>query len=81
MLKGEVIPVNGMQPYGLVGVMDVGVQLHVSAALFPGKKSHGTHSAAGWMGSRPGLNALEKRKIFFTYRKPNHDSLVVQPET
>jgi hypothetical protein len=37
-------------------------QLHVPADLAPGKNS-GTHWTRGWVSTRAGLNALEKRKI------------------
>jgi hypothetical protein len=30
--------------------------------LYPGEKAPGTHSIEGWVGSRAGLDALEKKK-------------------
>jgi hypothetical protein len=45
--------------------MEVSGQLHVPAALPPGKDLRlGTHLVGGWMGPRTGLDALGKSKFF-----------------
>jgi len=43
--------------------MEVGGQLHATAALPPEKESHGTGRLRGWVGLRAGLDAVAKRKI------------------
>jgi hypothetical protein len=56
--------------------MEMSGQLYAAAALplyrFP------NHGISGWVGSRVGLDALEKIQISYPYREPNRDSLVVQ---
>jgi hypothetical protein len=39
-------------------------QLYAPAALAPGERAPGTHSIEGWMGTRLGLDDVEKRKFF-----------------
>jgi len=41
--------------------MEVSGQLHATAALPPGKQPR-THRTEGWVGPRPGLDAVTKRK-------------------
>jgi hypothetical protein len=45
-------------------------QLHAPAAS-PHRQSPGPHLTGGWMGSRAGLDAVEKRKISYPYRESN----------
>jgi hypothetical protein len=45
--------------------MDVSGQLHASAALTPRKELPGTHCIGGWVGSRRGLDTVEKREILY----------------
>jgi hypothetical protein len=40
--------------------MEVRDQLHVAR-----ERAHGTHRIEGWVGPKAGLNAVEKRKMFF----------------
>jgi hypothetical protein len=41
----------------------ISAQLHTPAALSPVEKNPSTHCLRGWMGTRPGLHSLERRKI------------------
>jgi hypothetical protein len=59
--------------------MDVNGQFHEVAALIPGESAPLPAEEEGWMGTRPGLDAMEKRKVSFPCQKSNHDSLEVQP--
>jgi hypothetical protein len=52
-------------------------QLHIPAALPPGKKTPGTHWIRGWVGPRAGLDDV-KRKIFL-YRDSNSEPSAVDP--
>jgi hypothetical protein len=45
--------------------------------LFPWEKAPGTNWIGGWVGPRPGLDNVEKRKIW-PYRDLNSDPSVVQ---
>jgi hypothetical protein len=44
----------------------------------PGERAHGTHWIGGWVGPRPGLDDVEKRK-FFTLQGLELRPSVVQP--
>jgi hypothetical protein len=37
--------------------------VRVPATLLPGKEPTGTHCTGGWVGSRVGMDAVQKRKI------------------
>jgi hypothetical protein len=52
-------------------------QLHAHAALLSGEKSPDTHWIGGWVGSRAGLDDVEK--ILDPTGTRNTDSSVVQP--
>jgi hypothetical protein len=54
--------------------MEVSGQLHVPVVLTPGKATLVPN-----VGTRKGLDVMEKRKISFPYRKSNPNSSVVQP--
>jgi hypothetical protein len=43
--------------------MEVSDQLHIPAALHPREKAPGTRWIEGWVGPRPGLDVVLKRKI------------------
>jgi hypothetical protein len=43
--------------------MELSRQLHAPVALPPGKENPGTNLKGGRMGSRAGLDAVEKRKL------------------
>jgi hypothetical protein len=43
--------------------MEVSGQLHAPAGLPPGKKAHSTYWIGGWVGTRAGLDDVEKRKF------------------
>jgi hypothetical protein len=43
--------------------LEVSGQLHVPAALLPGERAPGTHSIGDWVGSRAGLDDVEKRRF------------------
>ena len=45
-----------------------------TSASCPTKFTPGAHSQRGWVGSRGGLNALEKGKISYPYRESNTGS-------
>jgi hypothetical protein len=55
--------------------MRVGGQLHVPAALPPGKRP-GTHCIGGWVGPRAGLDRCGKSRP-----QPGFDPRTVQPVT
>jgi hypothetical protein len=44
--------------------MEVSGQLHALATLLPVEIAPGNHWMGGWVGPRPGLDAMEKRKAF-----------------
>jgi hypothetical protein len=49
--------------------------------LYPGERNPGTHWIGGWVGSKVGLDAVEKRKISYPCResnpgRPSHGSSV-----
>jgi hypothetical protein len=46
--------------------------------FIPGNRAPITHWIGGWMGSRVGLDAMEKRKICSSCWESNPDSLAVQ---
>jgi hypothetical protein len=60
--------------------MEVSGQLHAPAALPAGKVPTGTYCIGGRVGSRAGLDVMEKRQISRLYRESKPDSSVVQPE-
>jgi hypothetical protein len=45
-------------------------QLHAPAAL-PTEKATGTHCIGSWVGPRPSLDIIERRKIFWPCRESN----------
>jgi hypothetical protein len=47
--------------------------------LYPKESVPGTHFIAGWMGSKSGLNAVDKRKNACSYRESNPNSSIVEP--
>jgi hypothetical protein len=59
--------------------MEVIGQLHVPAALPPGKEPPVTHWTGGWVGPRAGLDAVVKRKILSPCRQSNPP--IIQPVT
>jgi hypothetical protein len=44
--------------------MEVNGQLNAPTASFPGESAPGSHLIGGWMGSKFGLEILEKTKMF-----------------
>jgi hypothetical protein len=46
--------------------------------LYPGENHHNYHRIEGWMFSRAGLDAKEKRKVSCLCREPNTESAIVQ---
>jgi len=54
-----------IQPYSfLTSALEVSGQSHAPAALLPGEIA-GTHSTAGWVGPRVGMDECEKEICFF----------------
>jgi hypothetical protein len=51
--------------------MEVSGQRHVPAAFLSGKEPLGTHFIGGWVGTRAGLDAVEKSKITFPCQESN----------
>jgi hypothetical protein len=51
--------------------MEVSGQLHVMAALPPGKERLVSITIGGWVGPRAGMDAVVKRKISSLYRNSN----------
>jgi hypothetical protein len=83
-LKGKVIHEDvggseGIAPPFLILVVD-GSELSAShpSHFIPGEITLRTHCIGGWVGSRPGLGAVEERKIFYSCRELNLVSTDVQ---
>jgi hypothetical protein len=53
-------------------------QLHAIAALPPGEIAPDTDWIEGWLGTRAGLDVVERRKSC-TYRDSNSDPSAIQP--
>jgi hypothetical protein len=53
--------------------MGVSGQHHAPAALYPRRKTPGTHCTRGWVGPRAGLDAGARRKILCPCRGSNPD--------
>jgi hypothetical protein len=53
-------------------------QLHAPAALFPGKRTPGTHCTGGWVGLRACLDTEARAKILCPCRGSNPDRRIVQ---
>jgi hypothetical protein len=58
--------------------MDVSSQLHAPAALPLGEAFPCYRCKGGWVGPRPGLDVMEKRKISFPRQEQNSDSSIAQ---
>jgi hypothetical protein len=57
--------------------MEASGQFYATAALPPEKETLSTHYIGGCLGSRAGLDSLEKREIFCLCRELNPDSSVI----
>jgi len=58
--------------------MELNPQLTAKDRFNPVDTDYGTHSIVGWVITRKGLEALEKRKIPYPGRKSNHETSVIQ---
>ena len=58
--------------------MELSSQLTTKGRFNHADTDCGTHSLVGWLNTRKGLEALEKRKISCPGRKSKHETSVIQ---
>jgi hypothetical protein len=64
--RGSIAPTHSW-PQHYMGVS----QCHAPAALYPWKRTAGTHWIGGYVGFRAGLDSVARRKILFLYWESN----------
>jgi hypothetical protein len=60
--------------------LEVNVQLHAPVALLPGKEPPVSHWIGGWVGSKAGLDDVERRKFFILPRLGTAISRLSSPQ-
>jgi hypothetical protein len=59
--------------------MEANSQRKPPATLLPGKETPDTHWIGGWVGPKAGLDAVEKRNIYFLCQESISGSVAVLP--